>query len=234
MKEKKILTYIVNFSLALVLTVVGAVSFSADIGSEATASAPYYSAPGDDNSVSLMFNVYGGEEYLNGIVETLKSYGAKATFFIGGVWAIKHEDSLLMLKNSGNEIANHGYLHRDHKKMNYEQNKDEIKTAERTIEGICGIKTNLFAPPSGSFSDNTIKACDDLGYKVIMWSRDTIDWRDKNADIVHKRATEKTQAGDLILMHPTEHTLEALPRILETLKIKGFDFKTVGESIMIG
>ena len=76
--------------------------------------------------------------------------------------------------------------------INNQENKDEIKTAERTIEGICGVKTTLFAPPSGSFSESTIKACDELGYKVIMWSKDTIDWRDKDVDLIFKRATQKS------------------------------------------
>ena len=51
-----------------------------------------------------------------------------------------------------------------------------------------------------------------------MWTTDTIDWRDKNADTVYSRATKNLKAGDLVLMHPTAHTLEALPKILEFIK----------------
>lgn len=231
--KKNMLSYVVNLSLALVLTLVGAVSFLGAGVKTVKASSPYYNGNKSNMVVSIMFNVYGGEEYLDQIVETLNVYDAKATFFIGGVWAIKHEDAIIKLCKSGNEIANHGYLHRDHKKLSYTQNKDEIKTAERTIEGICGARTKLFAPPSGSFSADTIKACDDLGYKTIMWSKDTIDWRDQNVDLIVKRATENVLAGDLILMHPTKCSAQALPIILQKLKSKNFQIKTVSENIII-
>ena len=72
----------------------------------------------------------------------------------------------------------------------------------------------LFAPPSGSFNDITLKVAADLGMQTIMWSRDTIDWRDKDSSLVFSRATNKVTAGDMILMHPTAHTLAALGEIL--------------------
>ncbi len=233
MKKNKFFTLFVNLIIIFVLTSVGAVAFWDDTKGSQAVSAPLYSGNKDNEVVSLMFNVYGGEEYLQGIVDTLNQYDAKATFFIGGVWAIKHESSLIMLKDNEMEIANHGYLHRDHKSMSYLQNKEEIKTAERTIEGICGVKTTLFAPPSGSFSDGTIKACEDLGYKVIMWSKDTIDWRDHDVELIYKRATQNVSSGDLILMHPTECTLKALPRILEKYKELGIKVNIVSQNIMV-
>lgn len=233
MKENKIFTLIINLIIVLVITCVGAISFMDISPDSEVVSAPFYSGNKEGNCVSIMFNVYGGEEYLPEIVDTLKQYDAKATFFIGGVWAIKHEDSLKMLADSGNEIANHGYLHRDHKSMSFLQNIEEIKTAERTIEGICGVKTTLFAPPSGAFSENTVKACEKLGYSVIMWSKDTIDWRDHDATLIYKRATENVKSGDLILMHPTLNTLEALSPILKKYKELNFRINIVSENIML-
>lgn len=61
-------------------------------------------------------------------------------------------------------------------------------------------------------------ACKQLEYKVIMWTRDTIDWRDHDADIIYQRAIRDIKAGDLILMHPTDQTVAALPRILDYIK----------------
>ena len=70
---------------------------------------------------------------------------------------------------------------------------------------------NLFAPPSGSFNKSTLDACKELGYSVIMWSKDTIDWRDKDANLIYTRATNNISGGDFILAHPTEYTLKSLP-----------------------
>ena len=70
-----------------------------------------------------------------------------------------------------------------------------------------------------------------MGYKVIMWSKDTVDWRDKDSDLIYKRATSNLSNGDLVLMHPEEHTLRALGDILDYYKSRGFSAVTVGENI---
>ena len=62
-----------------------------------------------------------------------------------------------------------------------------------------------------------------------MWSLDTIDWRDKDVSLIVKRATEKACGGDLILMHPTKETLEALPTIIDKLLLKGLTVAKVSE-----
>ena len=73
--------------------------------------------------------------------------------------------------------------------------------------------------------------CEQYGYKVIMWTRDTVDWRDKNSSITFSRAVKNLAAGDLILMHPTAHTLEALPKILKYVRASGLEAAKVGEVI---
>ena len=92
---------------------------------------------------------------------------------------------------------------------------------------------NLFAPPSGAYNSTTIDVADELGYKTIMWSKDTIDWRDKDTDIIFQRATNNVTGGDLILMHPTEATLEALPKILDYYRSNNLTVCTVSQNIGI-
>ena len=64
-----------------------------------------------------------------------------------------------------------------------------------------------------------------------MWSKDTIDWRDKDSSLVYKRATNNLTNGDLILMHPKEHTLNALKDMLEYCIENGFSVVTVSQNI---
>ena len=79
----------------------------------------------------------------------------------------------------------------------------------------------LFAPPSGSYGQETINATKKLGYTAVMWSKDTIDWRDTNVDLIVKRATNSISSGDIILMHPKKHTLQALETIIDKIDKKG-------------
>ena len=80
-----------------------------------------------NQTVSLMFNVYENSDVVSGILDLLKENDAKATFFVGGCWADDNKDALLNIVNSGHEIANHGYFHKDHKKLDYQSNYNEIK-----------------------------------------------------------------------------------------------------------
>ena len=193
----------------------------------------YYKGKDDANCVSIMINVYWGTEYVSPMLDVLKKRNVKTTFFIGGSWAAKNNELLLRIRDEGHEIANHGYFHKDHKTLSYAENVLEIEKAEKVIEGICGVKTKLFAPPSGSYAKNTLKAAKDLGYEVIMWSKDTIDWRDKDRNLIYKRATTDIKSGDLILMHPTEQTLLAFDDIIMYYINNKLNVVTVSENIAI-
>ena len=146
--------------------------------------------------------------------------------------AAKNGDTLLKLSSQGHEIGNHGYFHKDHSKLTYDQNFDEIVMNQRLIDEIVGYKGNyLFAPPSGAFNDDTLAFCRKNGFTTVMWTRDTIDWRDKDPDLVYRRAVKNMAAGDLVLMHPTAHTLSALPKILAEVAAKGMRVVTVSENL---
>ena len=233
-KLNRKITIATNFVLVIIFTLVFAVSFFPEqivpIYGGSNVSAIYHGNRENAN-VSLMFNVYEGTDVVNGIIDTLDEYDAKATFFVGGCWADDNESALKKIVESGHEIANHGYFHKDHKKLGYDKNKEEISLTGVIVEALGGAKMDLFAPPSGSFSETTLEAAFDLGYKVIMWSKDTIDWRDSDQDLLYKRATKNPENGDLILMHPKKHTLSVLPRVIEFYQNIGFNIVTVSENI---
>ncbi len=185
----------------------------------------------ESSYVSLMFNVYSGTEHVLTIMDILAEYDVHATFFVGGCWADDNEDALRRMVKEGHEIASHGYFHRDHKKLSEKQNEEEMIATERVIEALSGVQITLFAPPSGSYGEASLKACQKLGYKMILWSKDTIDWRDKDSALVYKRATKDVKGGDLVLMHPTAHTVEALPQILTEYRKRGLTQVTVSQNL---
>ncbi len=190
-----------------------------------------YNGNRDSSKVSLMFNVYWGTEYIDDILDVLDIYGVTTTFFVGGTWAEKEPDMLIKIAEKGHEIGNHGYFHKDQEYLNYEQNFDEININHKLVKALINSDMNLFAPPSGSFNKSTLSAASELGYKTIMWSKDTIDWRDKDVNLIFSRATEKVTGGELILAHPTECTLKALPMILEYYKVNNLVCTTVSDCL---
>jgi len=190
-----------------------------------------YNGNRDSNKVSFMINVYWGTEYLTDMLDILDKYNVKCTFFVGGQWVEKEPEMLKKIYDKGHEIGNHGYFHKDQEYLDYSQNYDEIKVNHELVKTTLGIDMELFAPPSGSSNKATIQASKELGYSVIMWSKDTIDWRDHDENVIYNRAIKNASGGDLILMHPTQATAKALPKIIDTLQARGFNLTTVSENL---
>lgn len=186
------------------------------------------------DGVSLMFNVYSDTKAVERILEVLSAHNAKATFFIGGSWADDNTDCLERIVNNGHELGNHGYFHKDHPSLNKAQNKNEMSLCNELIEKSVGVKIGLFAPPSGAYDEQTVVIAESLGMKTIMWSKDTIDWRDKNPALVYTRATKGVKGGDLVLMHPTSHTADALSDILKYYEACNLRVITVSENLQEG
>ncbi len=190
-----------------------------------------YQGNTESKNICLMINVYWGNEYIPKMLETLEENNVKTTFFIGGSWAEDFPEILKEIYNGGHEIANHAYSHPDLKEKSLEINKTEISKTTDIIKQLLNVEMTLFAPPSGSYSETTLQVAKELGYTTIMWTRDTIDWRDQDSELIYSRAVKNAAGGDLILMHPTKETANALPNIIKTLKDQGFNLTTVSETI---
>jgi len=235
MKKLKRVTIITNLLLVAIVAIVTSVCLLPEpivpiYGGDKFSA--IYNGERSGNSVSIMINVYENTEVVNKMIDLFDEKGVKCTFFVGGCWADDNGETLVKMASSGHEIANHGYFHKDHKNLSYQKNLEEISNTEKIVLALCGKKTELFAPPSGSFSTTTLDVAFDLGYKVIMWSKDTIDWRDKDLSLIFKRATNGVCGGDLILMHPKPHTLEILPKIIDYYLDLGLKVTTVSQNLL--
>lgn len=192
---------------------------------------PIYKGLEEEKKIAFACNVVWGEEYLPQMLKLFKENDIEITFFIGGQWAEKNEELLKEIHKDGHELGNHGYKHLYHSKLTPESNKQEITKAEEVIKRITGCKTVLFAPPYGDINDTVISSAETLGYKVIMWSIDTIDWNTKDYRKILQRLETKHHNGAIILMHPTRVTIEALPKMIENLNSYGYEITTVSEAL---
>ena len=226
---------LLNGVLGVLIVAVGAVCLyppqSESVGSE---SAQPYRTGNSPDGVSLTFNVYEGRDVVYGILDVLEKHGAKCTFYIGGCWADDNADCVKEIFSRGHEIGNHGYFHKDHAKLSQKENEREIGVCNEFLRLCTGVTPTLFAPPSGSFGTAQLAACEALNMKTVLWSKDTIDWRDRDSSIVYKRATKNIKAGDIVLMHPYESTLAALDKVLIHYENAGLRAVTVSENLQNG
>ena len=184
---------------------------------------PIFKGDKESNCVAIAVNVDWGEEYLPDMLKLFDAAGIKAAFFMTGRWAEKNSDLAKLIADSGHIVGNHGYSHKDHSKLDYDQNRSEIETTQQVLEKATGRMPKYFAPPSGAYNKHTVKAAKDLGCEVVLWSIDTIDWKRDGVDRIISRVKKKLHGGGIILMHPTDHTLEALPSIIEHINEKGYE-----------
>ena len=236
-KEKLLISVVSNLVLSCLITLIFVSCFFVKKPSEVsqTANSEYngtiYAGDKNSNKVSLMINVYWGNDSLLKMLDILDKHEVKATFFVGGTWVKDNVELLKLIHSKGHEIASHGYSHKEHAKLDYTSNLTEIQKCHEMVKDVLNIEMELFAPPGGSYNQNTIKAAGFLNYKTIMWTRDTIDWRDHNTSLIYNRAVTNMSGGDLILMHPTENTAEALSNIISYAKRHKFELVTVSRNL---
>lgn len=60
--------------------------------------------------------------------------------FCGRQWVKDNEETLKKIYAAGHEIANHGFFHKDQKKLDYARNREEIEVTHKLVESILGIK----------------------------------------------------------------------------------------------
>ncbi len=184
---------------------------------------PIYNGPQDRKVVTITCNVDWGNEYIPPMLEIFHENNIKATFFVTGRWADQFPELLAKIHSEGHIIGNHGYQHKDFSKMDYGQNHQQIHAAQNSIKRVTGMNPVYFAPPSGAFNRHTLDAARDLGCKVIMWSIDSIDWKRDGTDRIISRVNKRLCNGGIILIHPTDQTVEALPAIVKNINEAGYE-----------
>ena len=190
---------------------------------------PIYRGNPEKPMVALLINVAWGNEYIPGILKTLKDSQVKATFFFDGSWVKNNPDLATMISLEGHEIGNHAYSHPDLKLRSRAETVNELKKTNDVIEETLGIKPIWFAPPSGSFNQETILVANELGMKTILWTVDTVDWRKPATSEMVKRVVAGVSNGSMVLMHPTKAVFEGLETMIIEIKGKGYRLGTVSD-----
>lgn len=225
--------YFVALVLSVALWTLGSANILGMYSSDAMpALAPIHKGTSGNPVATLMFNIDWGEEYLPALLDILKENNAKATFFPTGTWVERNAELAQRIVLEGHEMGNHGGSHLHVESMPREKLHSLILAGEERIRLSTGVKPSpLFAPPYGEWTDDTVAYALEIGYQTVLWTVDTVDWRLPPPETIWKRALAGAGPGCLILMHPTENTVAALPTVIAGLKEKGLMLVTVSENI---
>lgn len=220
------------FCLAL-LVVAGAVFTTKAVQASARErQLPVYSVQTQEKKITLGINCAWDDPKIEEMLDILDQYQAKATFFVVGQWCDKYPGLVKLIAERGHEVGNHSDTHPDMTRMTREQIAADIEAAGAKIETLTGRRPTMFRAPSGGYNDLVLETARGLGYEVVQWDVDSIDWKDPTAEKIIVRVTGKVGPGSICLFHAGKaNTLAALPQILEQLQKEGYSFVTAGELV---
>jgi peptidoglycan-N-acetylglucosamine deacetylase len=182
--------------------------------------------PRDRRAVALTFDD-GPSEYTPGFLQVLREKGVHGTFFEIGQEMPGREATMRQILAEGNEIGDHTMNHVEY--PGYSQ----IAGAAARIEEYTHFKPCLFRPPGGAVDASVVATAGGLGMRTITWDVDPTDWATPGSAAVYSRVVGAAQPGSIVLMHDgggdRSGTLAALPRIIDTLRARGYRFETVTE-----
>jgi len=160
----------------------------------------------------------GPSSHTDRILDILERYDGRATFFVVGNRLEAHRNTVERAANLGNEIANHTQTHPRLTLQTDSQVASEIQSASAAITSITGISPPIFRPPFGATDERIINISAELGYGIVKWNVDPLDWRDRDADIIYDRIMSQVDDGSVIVLHdiyPT--TAQAMERVIPSL-----------------
>jgi polysaccharide deacetylase family sporulation protein PdaB len=183
--------------------------------------------------VALTFDISWGNKVPEPVLDILeKEKVKKATFFLSGPWTLRHPKIAKRIKDLGFEIGNHGNLHKDFSNYPDSWIREQVGISAKSIEQVTGVKTKLIRTPNGDFNPRVLLCLNKMGYTVIQWNTDSLDWKNPGVSAIVNRVSTRAVPGDIILMHASDSSkqmTEALPQILHQLRAKGYQFVTVSE-----
>jgi len=218
--KKKVFCFIGAIFLLIICICICIASYSSEMVFQLQK--PIYQGNVNKKYVAITVNVDWGEEYLRSMLDIFDTNKVKGTFFLSGRWAGEHPKLVREIAKRGHEIGNHGFSHPHVNDLSLSENVEEIKKTQSIIFKLTQKNTRYFAPPYGEFNEVVLDAAAQTKHKVILWSVDTIDWQKPPPETIISRVLSNAHNGAIILMHPTDSTLKALPEVCKGLVEQGY------------
>lgn len=159
------------------------------------------------------------------LLDILEYHGVKATFFILGKRIVNRESTLSAIFAAGHRIGNHSFSHLSARTLSYSALLDDMDRCAQEIHRIQPQwQPGICRPPYGKLSVGFVRYAVAREQRIVMWSKDAVDYRAPTADAIFARVHD-VQNGDIILFHdefPVTH--QALEQLIPYWKEKGHEF----------
>lgn len=200
--------------------------------------------------VALTFDDGPYGEATNQILDILKKERVHATFFLLGINVEKYPAITKRIVNEGHVIGNHSYSHSEFlSQMPTADFQADVRQAENLIVTATGLHPRYYRPPFGVHTASMDQQLKEMGYFVVLWDVGTgttaADYdQGTSSETIVEQIIRNTLKGkkrqQIILLHdgrdvqigyPRQNVIQALPRIIDQLKERGYRFVTVEQII---
>lgn len=165
------------------------------------------------------------------VLETLREYGAEATFFLAGEQVEQRPALAAEIVAAGHRVELHCHRHRNQLRLAPRELLEDAERGRAAIEEATGQPIADYRPPYGIFSGSGLRAVRGRGWRPVLWSQWGRDWdRRATPESITRRLTADLSAGDILLLHDADYysprgswvrTAAALSKILELLEARG-------------
>jgi peptidoglycan/xylan/chitin deacetylase (PgdA/CDA1 family) len=189
-----------------------------------------------EKSLYLSFDDGPIPEITPWVLDQLKKYNARASFFCIGDNVSKHPDIFRMVVEQGHTVGNHTHNHLDGWRTSVATYLENVRQAQEVIEKELpqrtGLKNAIFRPPYGKIRNVQAKKLQQEGYRVVMWSIVSMDYDQRlSSEKVLQNVLKNAVPGSIIVFHDSikaEKNLKAvLPKVLEHFQKQGYSFKAL-------
>ena len=199
---------------------------------------PPASKPANRKVIALTFDDGPDGKYTPKVLDVLKQYQIKATFFLVGSQVEKYPDVVKRIVDEGHDIGNHSWSHKDLSKLDAKALDEQLARTQQAIEKASGFVPDLVRAPYGAISPALIDYLHDNELKHVAWTVDPKDWAGTSVSVMRDNIRKHAKPGGIILLHSfggrknaLDHTLQLLPLIIGDLQKAGYEFATVDDMI---
>lgn len=188
--------------------------------------------PSPDKSVYLTFDDGPIPAITEFVLEQLKAYDAKATFFCIGENAVKNPQLLQKILANGHKIGNHTYNHLNGWKTSKADYIQNMVKCDAALHEISGKKPQLFRPPYGKIKLSQSAKIRKLGYRIIMWDVISFDFdQSVSPEKCLQNILQNISEGSIVVFHDSIKAFKnlefALPKTLQYLKENGYKCEVI-------
>lgn len=222
MKEahKTLMTFIATFAMMFV-------SFAA-WASLPSSTRPVMRGPDSVQAVALTFDDGPHRWHTPELLEILREWNIKASFFVVGQCVAENPGLLQKIHEAGHCIANHSWSHPDLTRLTMNGIVDEVRFCNQVVEALTDERPRFFRPPGGRWDDKVLEVVSNQQLLPVLWTVNGYDVMPKPPEELAHLILRRISPGAIILLHDGGGaTARALPTIIETLLSKGYRFVTL-------